>query len=123
MKGDPDVSKLVIPNDQDNEIDALRKLRLAQMKGHAEQRKRWLELGHGAYEQLDGEAKFLEALPKHGRAVCAISAPGSMDGELLHRHHAQEMSGGRIGWIDKAHFDAIVLTSLELQISDGQALT
>ena len=70
----------------ENEIDALRKLRLAQMKGAAEARRRWLEMGHGVYEQLDREAKFLEALPKHERAVCALCAEGSMDGQLLHAH-------------------------------------
>ena len=85
MKGEPDIAKLV-PKESENEIDALRKLRLAQMKGAAEARKRWLEMGHGIYEQLDREAKFLEALPKHERAVCALCAEGSMDGQLLHAH-------------------------------------
>jgi len=86
MKGEPDINALVIPNNQDNEIDALRKLRLAQMKGAAAEKKRWQELGHGAYQQLESEAAFLEALPKHERAVCAIVEQGSIDAELLHVH-------------------------------------
>ena len=85
MQGEVDVKKIV-PQESENEIDALRKLRLAQMKGAAEMRKRYLDNGHGVYEQLDREAKFLEALPKHERAVCALCAEGSMDGQMLHVH-------------------------------------
>jgi hypothetical protein len=85
MKGEPDYKKLV-PHAGENEIDALRKLRLAQMKGAAAERKRYLDMGHGEYVELDREAKLLEALPKHERLVCALCARGSMDGELLHAH-------------------------------------
>jgi hypothetical protein len=86
MKGEPDIAKLVVPTDNENEIDALRKLRLAQMKGAAEERKRWLEMGHGKYDQLDREASFLQQITKHERVVCALCAQGSLDGELLHSH-------------------------------------
>jgi len=35
---------------------------------------------------LEQESSFLEALPQHERAVCALCAAGSTDGELLHVH-------------------------------------
>ena len=84
-KGPVDVKKIV-PQSQDNEIDALRKLRLAQMKGKAAARQAWVDKGHGVYAKLEQESSFLEALPKHERAICALCEHGSLDGELLHRH-------------------------------------
>lgn len=85
MQGAVDVKKIV-PQEEDNEIDALRKLRLAQMRGRAEARKHWLAKGHGTYVRLEQESSFLQKLPEHERAVCAICAAGSMDGEMLHAH-------------------------------------
>ena len=82
MQGAVDVKKIV-PQEEDNEIDALRKLRLAQMRGRAEARKHWLAKGHGTYVRLEQESSFLQKLPEHERAVCAICAAGSMDGEML----------------------------------------
>ena len=85
MKGPVDIKKIV-PVEQDNDIDALRKLRLAQMKGRAEAKAHWLAKGHGSYVKLEQESSFLEQLPQHERAVCALCAHGSLDGELLHNH-------------------------------------
>ena len=85
MQGEVDVAKIV-PQATDNEIEALRKLRLAQMKGRAVERQSWLSRGHGTYEKLEQESSFLEALPKHERAVCTLAAHGSLDGEMLHTH-------------------------------------
>lgn len=77
-------AKLDIPQDGDNEIDCLRKLRLAQMKGDALRRQHWLSLGHGAYEQLENEAKFLEIIGEHPRVVCHLCVASSLDGEMMH---------------------------------------
>lgn len=85
MQGTPDVDKLV-PKVGENDIDALRKLRLAQIKGAAQQRGAYLAMGHGAYAQLETESEFLLALPKHPRLVCAVCRGGSIDAELLHAH-------------------------------------
>ena len=88
MEGEIDVRKIV-PHQKDNEIDALRKLRLAQMKGKAAERQRYLGLGHGKYAKLEQESSFLEQLQKHERTVCALVEQGSMDSELLHAHMRQ----------------------------------
>ena len=84
--GPIDVNKMDSRNTEDNEIDALRKLRLAQMRGRAAERAQWVAKGHGKYEKLEQESSFLEALPKHERAICALCGPNSFDGELLHSH-------------------------------------
>ena len=104
-QGEVDVRKIV-PASADNEIDSLRKLRLAQMKGRAAERQAWLAKGHGAYVQLEQEASFLEELPKHERAVCALCEEGSLDGALLHQHmralapvHVETY----FCWLDPAH--------------------
>ena len=88
MKGEITRARLdaVAPQETDNEIEALRKLRLAQMRGRAELRAQWLERGHGTYVALEQESSFLQALPKHERTVCALCMAGSLDGELLHTH-------------------------------------
>jgi hypothetical protein len=74
-----------IPRAGDSEIDSLRKLRLAQMKGEAAQRQAWLDVGHGTYAQLKDEAQFLAEIGKHERVVCHLCEAGSIDGELMHR--------------------------------------
>ena len=84
--GPVDVKKMDTRHDDDNEIDALRKLRLAQMRGRAAERAQWIAKGHGKYEKLEQESSFLEALPKHERALCALCVSGSFDGEMLHSH-------------------------------------
>jgi hypothetical protein len=88
MEGEVDVRK-IIPNEVDNEIDALRKLRLAQMKGRAAERQAWLDRGHGKYAIVEQESSFLEELTRHERVVCALTATGSIDGEMLHAHIKQ----------------------------------
>jgi len=77
-------AKLDIPQDGDNEIDCLRKLRMAQLKGAAMQRQQWLSMGHGTYEQLEGEAKFLEVVGAHPRVVCHLCVTGSLDAQMMH---------------------------------------
>ena len=63
------------------DVEARRKLRLAQMRGRAELRALWLERGHGTYVALEQESSFLQALPKHERTVCALCMAGSPDGQ------------------------------------------
>lgn len=88
MHGEVDVKKIV-PAANDNDIEALRKLRLAQMKGRAAARQEWLARGHGKYARLEQESSFLEELPRHERVVCALTPEGSIDAELLHTHMKQ----------------------------------
>ena len=75
MKGEVDVKK-IIPNQNDNDIEALRKLRLAQMKGRAQARQEWLKRGHGQYADLS--RRLCEELPKHERVVCSLPKARSM---------------------------------------------
>lgn len=77
-------ARLDIPQDGDNEIECLRKLRLAQMKGAAMQRQHWLSLGHGNYVQLESEAKFLKMIEEHPRVVCHLCVANSIDAEMMH---------------------------------------
>ena len=89
-EGEPDAAKLGVPraHEHENEIDRLRKLRLAQLKGRAAARQSWLALGHGKYVQLESEEQFVQANASglHARLVCAVVADGSLDGQLLSAH-------------------------------------
>eukprot|EP00327_Prymnesium_parvum_P013091 CAMPEP_0184403538 /NCGR_PEP_ID=MMETSP0007-20130409/85467_1 /TAXON_ID=97485 /ORGANISM="Prymnesium parvum, Strain Texoma1" /LENGTH=243 /DNA_ID=CAMNT_0026759647 /DNA_START=59 /DNA_END=790 /DNA_ORIENTATION=- len=82
--GPVSAARLEMPRDGDNEIDRLRKLRLAQMKADAAAKKEYLRLGHGAYAKLEDEAGFLRAVAEHPRVVCHLCRAGSLDGQMMH---------------------------------------
>ncbi len=94
MEGEVDASKLERAGaaasyaEPENEIDRLRKNRLAQLKSRAAARQSWVALGHGKYVELESEASFLQANASglHARLVCAIVPEGSLDGQLLAGH-------------------------------------
>jgi hypothetical protein len=86
MKGEPNAAAISGEGTGENEIEALRRNRLAQMKARAEQRKQWMARGHGAYVSLADEAELLSKLPNHERAVVLFSSrkfPGHLS-QLLH---------------------------------------
>lgn len=85
LQGDPDY-RAIMPHEEDNTWDVLKKKRLAELKVAAAQKQAWREMGHGAYAPLESEARFLQELPRHERAVCHLFQPGDVDGEMLHAH-------------------------------------
>jgi hypothetical protein len=86
--GTPNAAAIHAAPGRDNAIDMLRKNRMEQLKAKATARQSWTALGHGKYVDLENEGSFVQANASglHARLVCAIVAPGSLDGELLGRH-------------------------------------
>ena len=58
MKGEPNAAAISGEGTGENEIEALRRNRLAQMKARAEERKRWVARGHGSYVSLKDETEL-----------------------------------------------------------------
>mmetsp|Transcript_23638 Transcript_23638/g.47834 ORF Transcript_23638/g.47834 Transcript_23638/m.47834 type:complete len:261 (+) Transcript_23638:59-841(+) len=81
----------------DSELEALRERRLAQMKQSAEQRRKWLENGHGIYadllESVGGSAQhggdvakaFFETAKKSNRMVVHFHRPTTRSCDAFHR--------------------------------------
>ncbi|KAK3420477.1 thioredoxin domain-containing protein 9 homolog [Eucalyptus grandis] len=54
----------------DDDLEALRERRLAQMKRMAEKRSRWISLGHGDYSEIPAEKDFFSIVKASDRVVC-----------------------------------------------------
>ncbi|KAI6678118.1 hypothetical protein NL676_038914 [Syzygium grande] len=54
----------------DDDLEALRERRLAQMKRMAEKRGRWISLGHGDYSEIPVEKEFFSVVKASDRVVC-----------------------------------------------------
>ncbi|KAF8021022.1 hypothetical protein BT93_G1436 [Corymbia citriodora subsp. variegata] len=54
----------------DDDLEALRERRLAQMKRMAEKRSRWISLGHGEYSEIPVEKDFFSVVKASDRVVC-----------------------------------------------------
>lgn len=69
----------------DDELEALRALRLTQMKARAAQEQEWKRLGHGEYTELHGDREFFEEVAKHDRVICAlVDANAQLDTSIVH---------------------------------------
>ncbi|XP_030553137.1 thioredoxin domain-containing protein 9 homolog [Rhodamnia argentea] len=54
----------------EDDLEALRERRLAQMKKMAEKRNRWISLGHGEYSEIPVEKEFFSVVKASERVVC-----------------------------------------------------
>ena len=72
----------------DSELEKLREKRLRQMKLAADQRSKWIENGHGAYDELQGHdiAKaFFEIAKRSDRVVIHFHRPTTRCCDVFHR--------------------------------------
>eukprot|EP00584_Thalassiosira_punctigera_P024198 CAMPEP_0172566878 /NCGR_PEP_ID=MMETSP1067-20121228/113634_1 /TAXON_ID=265564 ORGANISM="Thalassiosira punctigera, Strain Tpunct2005C2" /NCGR_SAMPLE_ID=MMETSP1067 /ASSEMBLY_ACC=CAM_ASM_000444 /LENGTH=178 /DNA_ID=CAMNT_0013358101 /DNA_START=66 /DNA_END=599 /DNA_ORIENTATION=- len=76
----------------DGELEKLRERRLAQMKNAADQRRKWLENGHGTYDELqsgqhggDVAKSFFDAAKKSNRMVVHFYRPTTRSCDSFHR--------------------------------------
>eukprot|EP00310_Coccolithus_braarudii_P024778 CAMPEP_0183358218 /NCGR_PEP_ID=MMETSP0164_2-20130417/48536_1 /TAXON_ID=221442 /ORGANISM="Coccolithus pelagicus ssp braarudi, Strain PLY182g" /LENGTH=257 /DNA_ID=CAMNT_0025532069 /DNA_START=19 /DNA_END=792 /DNA_ORIENTATION=+ len=84
MQGEPNAAAFSSgPGETD--LDALRKLRLGQLKERAAIRQRYLAMGHGQYARLTNEAEYLSKVQQHERMVMHLWDE-SLDCSLLHIH-------------------------------------
>mmetsp|Transcript_21779 Transcript_21779/g.47395 ORF Transcript_21779/g.47395 Transcript_21779/m.47395 type:complete len:262 (-) Transcript_21779:319-1104(-) len=76
----------------DGELEKLREKRLAAMKNASEQRRRWIENGHGTYDELrsgqhggDIAKSFFDAAKKSSRLVVHFHRPTTRSCDAFHR--------------------------------------
>lgn len=77
----------------DTDLEKLRERRLSQMKAAADQRTKWLQNGHGTYEELGGCGQhggdvakaFFEAAKKSNRLVLHFYRPTTRSCDAFHR--------------------------------------
>ena len=67
----------------EDELEALRRERLAGMKRSAEQRATWMAAGHGEYREIHDQKQFFEDLKKEHRAVVHFYRPSNRKCDLV----------------------------------------
>eukprot|EP00304_Pavlova_gyrans_P010392 CAMPEP_0206051356 /NCGR_PEP_ID=MMETSP1466-20131121/31290_1 /ASSEMBLY_ACC=CAM_ASM_001126 /TAXON_ID=44452 /ORGANISM="Pavlova gyrans, Strain CCMP608" /LENGTH=290 /DNA_ID=CAMNT_0053426485 /DNA_START=24 /DNA_END=896 /DNA_ORIENTATION=+ len=81
----------------DDDLEALRALRLSQIKQRAQRADQWRALGHGKYTELHSDREFFEEVARHERAVCALYDPNAqLDTSVVH---------GALGRIAPVHLE------------------
>ncbi|KAG8470151.1 hypothetical protein KFE25_008572 [Diacronema lutheri] len=69
----------------DDDLEALRALRLAQIKERQQRVEEWKRLGHGTYSELHSDREFFEEVARHARCVVALfDANAQFDASLVH---------------------------------------
>ena len=72
---DPDELKMC-PEGEEDEIDRLRKARLAQLRREKMMTDKWRGMGHGKLSLIPGEREFFKEVAGHERSVCVIHRAG-----------------------------------------------
>lgn len=69
-----------------NDLENIRKSRIRQLKEREQQKKRWLELGHGSYEQLPEEKAFFDTVKKSENVVVHFFTDSSQNSPIMDMH-------------------------------------
>lgn len=73
----------------EDELEKLRRHRIAQLKTMAKQKNEWMAHGHGSYREVDDQKRFFEELKGEKRAVVHFFRPTTRRCEILDRHIGQ----------------------------------
>jgi hypothetical protein len=80
-----DVDTQHIDEVADDDLEALRTLRLRQIKERQMRVEEWKRLGHGSYAELHSDRDFFEEIARHDRCICALfDANVHFDSSLVH---------------------------------------
>lgn len=69
-----------------NDLETLRKARIKELKEREEKKRRWLELGHGSYEQLPEEKMFFDIIKKSENVVVQFFTDTSQKSPIMDMH-------------------------------------
>lgn len=70
----------------EDDMETLRKRRIAQLKNMAKQKNEWMSHGHGSYREVDDQKRFFEELKGEKRAVVHFFRPSTRRCEILDKH-------------------------------------
>ena len=83
---DSEISRL--DNLDDDGLEALRLKRLQAMKKAQEQKKEWLTIGHGKYEEIANEKEFFDVCKKSKNVVCHFYRDSTFRCKIVDKHLA-----------------------------------
>ena len=75
-----------LENLDEDDLEALRRRRLESMKKMNEQKKEWMTLGHGKYEELKEEKEFFDCCKKSTRVVCHFYRDSAFRCKIVDKH-------------------------------------
>ena len=75
-----------LDNLDDDDMEAIRRRRLQQLKKQAGKRDEWILQGHGKYDELADEKEFFEEVKKHERVVCHFYRDSTMRCKIVDKH-------------------------------------
>lgn len=81
---DDEMSRL--ENLDDDDIHALRKKRMAQMKEMQKRRDGWIAKGHGQYREIQSAEDFFERMKHSERIICAFTRRSTTRCQILDKH-------------------------------------
>ncbi|KAM3723368.1 Thioredoxin domain-containing protein [Dirofilaria immitis] len=73
-------------NLDENDLEAIRQKRLEELKKKQLQRQRWLQNGHGIYEEISDERNFFDATKKSAKVVCHFYLPTTERCKIVDKH-------------------------------------
>lgn len=83
----------------DDDLEALRAMRLAQIRERQMRLEEWKRLGHGKYTELNSDREFFEEVARHDRCIVALfDANMQFDSSLVH---------GALGRIAPLHLETM----------------
>ncbi|KAK6101812.1 Thioredoxin domain-containing protein 9 [Brugia pahangi] len=73
-------------NFDENDLEAIRKRRLQELKKKQLQKQEWLKNGHGAYEEIPDERNFFDVVKKSAKVVCHFYLPTTERCKIFNKH-------------------------------------
>lgn len=77
-----------LENLDEDDLESLRRKRLESMKKLNEQKKEWLSLGHGKYEELKEEKEFFDCCKQSNKVVCHFYRDSTFRCKIVDKHLA-----------------------------------
>lgn len=71
---------------EEDDMERIRRDRLAQLKSMAKMKSEWIAKGHGSYREVDDQKRFFEELKGEKRAVVHFFRPSTRRCEILDKH-------------------------------------
>jgi hypothetical protein len=72
----------------EDDFEKLRQKRMAALKKKEEQRREWLQIGHGKYEEIPAEKDFFDVCKKSPRVVCHFYRESAFRCKIVDKHMA-----------------------------------
>jgi len=86
MEDQVDAEMHKLENMDEDDLESMRRRRIAQMKKGQDQKREWLTLGHGKYEEVPEEKEFFNIGKKSKNVVCHFYRDGVFRCKIVDKH-------------------------------------